>query len=237
LARDHLHSAVPAATDGRQRSGQLFQRGLQPAVRPAAGAPLGRDLSERRDEQRLCRAGGSLPWGLLYRSSSSYSEPIRTELQALQRDYALYIIHKHWPAHEHGQIFQSGAGRLGVIRETLMSYVPTTKTQEILQDQTLSIFNELVRARVERLGGVGLTIPGVFWYVVLIGAAINVVLIWMLDMRFFAHLVLGGLVSFFLGVMIFLIAAMDQPLRGAVAIDSGAYRLIYDTLMASDEIV
>ena len=83
----------------------------------------------------------------------------------------------------------------------------------------------------------GLSIPGVFWYVVLIGAAMNVVLIWMLDMRFFAHLVLGGLVSFFLGVMIFLIAAMDHPLRGAVRIDPAAYRLIYDRLMAQDETV
>jgi hypothetical protein len=36
-------------------------------------------------------------------------------------------------------------------------------------------------------------------------------------------------------MMILLKAAMDPPLRGAVAIDSGAYRLIYDTLMAQDE--
>ena len=56
-------------------------------------------------------------------------------------------------------------------------------------------------------------------------------------MRFFAHLLLGGLVSFFLGVMIFLIAALDYPMRGAVAIDASAYQLIYDRVMAADETI
>jgi hypothetical protein len=77
----------------------------------------------------------------------------------------------------------------------------------------------------------------VFWYVLLIGAAINVIFIWMLEMRFFAHLVLGGLVSFFLGVMIFLIMALDYPLRGSVSIEPAAYQLIYDRVMASDETI
>lgn len=175
--------------------------------------------------------------GLLYRSTSSYPEPHRGELQELLRDYALYVIRKDWPAHEQGRILEGGVARLAVFRETLMGFEPTTANQTILQDHTLGIFNDLVRARVERLSGVDLSIPGVFWYVVLIGAAINVVLIWLLDMRFLAHLILGGLVAFFLGVMIFLIAAMDHPLRGAVAIDASAYERIYDTLMAADETV
>ena len=49
--------------------------------------------------------------GLLYRSTSSFPEPLRADLQALQRDYALYVINKDWPAHEQGEIFQGGAAR------------------------------------------------------------------------------------------------------------------------------
>jgi len=175
--------------------------------------------------------------GLLYLASSSFPEPLRGDLQALQRDYTLYVINKDWPAHEHGQILLGGASRLTVIREKLLSFEPVSANQEILLGQTLTIFNDLVQARVGRLGGVGLGLPGVFWYVLLIGAAINVILIWMLEMRFFAHLVLGGLVSFFLGVMIFLIMALDYPLRGSVSIEPAAYQLIYDRVMASDETI
>jgi hypothetical protein len=175
--------------------------------------------------------------GLLYLSTSSYPEPHRGELQALLRDYTLYVIHKDWPAHREGRILEGGVARLAVFRETLMGFEPDTANQTILQEHTLGTFNDLVRGRVERLGGVSLSIPGEFWYVVLIGAAINILLIWLLDMRFLAHLILGGLVAFFLGVMIFLIAAMDHPMRGAVAIDAAAYQRIYDTLMAADETV
>ena len=175
--------------------------------------------------------------GLLYRSTDSFPEPLRTDLQALQRDYALYVIRKDWPAHEQGEIYQGGAARIAVIREKLMSFEPASANQQILLDQTLTILNDMSRSRVERLTSVDLRLPGVFWYVLLIGAAINVVLIWMLDMRFFAHLLLGGLVSFFLGVMIFLIAALDYPMRGAVAIDASAYQLIYDRVMAADETI
>ncbi|HMO35764.1 MAG TPA: hypothetical protein PKA06_06965 [Gemmatales bacterium] len=43
-------------------------------------------------------------------------------------------------------------------------------------------------------------------------------MIWLFDMRFLTHIILGGLLAFFLGTMIFLIAAMDNPFRGEVSI-------------------
>ena len=54
-------------------------------------------------------------------------------------------------------------------------------------------------------------------------------------MRFFTHMLLGGIVSFFLGVMIFLIASMDNPMKGEVSVPPASYRLVYDVLMAWDE--
>jgi len=43
-------------------------------------------------------------------------------------------------------------------------------------------------------------------------------------------------VSFFLGVMIFLIFSLDRPLQGAVNVAPDAYRSIYDQVMKWDEI-
>ena len=54
-------------------------------------------------------------------------------------------------------------------------------------------------------------------------------------MRFFTHMLLGGIVSFFLGVMIFLIASMDHPMKGEVSVPPANYQLVYDTLMQWDE--
>ena len=46
------------------------------------------------------------------------------------------------------------------------------------------------------------------WYVVAVGALINMLLIWMFDLRLRTHLLLGGLISFFTGTMICLIVLL-----------------------------
>ena len=82
-----------------------------------------------------------------------------------------------------------------------------------------------------RLHSVTTGIPAVMWYVVLIGALINISIVWMFEMRFLAHLLLGGMLVFFLGAMIFLIAAMDNPLRGEVSVSSEAFELVYKSML------
>jgi hypothetical protein len=64
-----------------------------------------------------------------------------------------------------------------------------------------------------------------------IGAFLNIVLIWMLDMEIHVHAILATLLSLFLGVVIFLVAAMDNPFRGEVSVGPDALELVYRTLM------
>jgi hypothetical protein len=56
----------------------------------------------------------------------------------------------------------------------------------------------------------------------------------MLDMKFMPNVILSGFVSFFLGIMIFLIYTMDRPLSGAVSVSPDAYQSIYDAVMKWD---
>ncbi len=171
----------------------------------------------------------------VYRDASRYPDPVRSEVQALLRDYTLYVIHKDWPAHQDGVIYKGGTNRLNMIQFGILKFEPRTPGEQLLHGQTLNDFNEFVAARQSRLAGVQTAIPGVLWYAVGIGALINIVLIWMLDMRFFTHMLLGGIVSFFLGVMIFLIASMDNPMKGEVSVPPTSYQLVYDLLMQWDE--
>lgn len=59
----------------------------------------------------------------------------------------------------------------------------------------------------------------------------EVVFLWLFDLRLRVHLLLGGVISFFLATMISLIALMDHPFRGEVGVSAGAFQLIYDQLM------
>jgi hypothetical protein len=122
-----------------------------------------------------------------------------------------------------------------MIEHSILKLAPKTASQEILHTQTFQEFGEFAEARQRRLSGARLEIPGVLWYVVAVGALVNVVLIWMLNMRFFTHMILGGIAAFFLGVVIFLIIAMDRPMRGEMSVPPTAYQLVYDVLMKWDE--
>ena len=57
------------------------------------------------------------------------------------------------------------------------------------------------------------------------------ILIWLFDLRLGVHLLLGGIISFFLATMISLIVLMDHPFRGEVSVSSEAFQLVYDQLM------
>lgn len=171
----------------------------------------------------------------LYRIVSNYPEPLRGEIQYQLRDYTLYVVNKDWPAHEQGKIWNGGDLRLDAITKNIIEFQPGDRTGELVQAQSLKNMDELSNARRQRLIGVRTAIPSVLWYVVVVGAAVNILLIWLLDVRFVLHLVLGGIVSFFLGVMIFLIAAMDRPLQGSVRVGPDAYTQMYDLLMKWDE--
>jgi hypothetical protein len=171
----------------------------------------------------------------LYQGLTAYPEPLRGELQFLVRDYTQYVIHKDWPAHREGEIWNGGAARLQVIQQKILSLDASDPAKAVVQSQTLSAFNALVSAREQRLTGVRTAIPGVLWYVVAIGVVINITLIWLLDMRFTTHMILGGVMSFFLGVVLFLLVGMDRPMRGSVSVTPQAFQVVYDHVMRWDE--
>ena len=176
----------------------------------------------------------ALSIGTIYRLSDGFREPLRSELQTSLRDYTLYIINKDWPAHRQGLIPMGGEHRLQVIREQLLSLEPAGKTQEILQEEALRYFNTMIGYRQQSLSGATSSIPAVLWYVVAIGALINIAFMWMLDMKFMPNIILTGLVSSFFGIMFFLIYTMDRPLRGVVNVSPEAYQSMYDVTMKWD---
>jgi hypothetical protein len=53
----------------------------------------------------------------------------------------------------------------------------------------------------------------------------------MLDMEVHVHALLGGALALFLGIVIFMIAALDHPFRGGVSIGPDAIQQVYDSLM------
>jgi hypothetical protein len=168
----------------------------------------------------------------LYRDVSAYPEPDRTELKALIRDYTRSTIDDEWPLQRKGIPPGSGkVNRAASIHERLVLFEPQTKAQEALHDATLRQFNTFFEYRRSRIYGVTAGLPAIMWYTVAAGAVVNMILIWLFDLRLGVHLLLGGLISFFTAVMVSLIALVDNPFRGEVSVPPLAFELIYDQMM------
>jgi len=167
----------------------------------------------------------------LYRDLGAYPEPYRTELTDLAREYTRYIIEDAWPLQRIGVVPEGGVQRAAAIYERLVTFEPQDKAQEALHEATLRQFNTFFEYRRTRLYSVNAGIPTIMWLTVAVGAVINIVLIWLFDLRLGTHLLLGGLISFFTATMICLIALLDNPYRGEVSISPEAFQLIYNQLM------
>jgi Protein of unknown function (DUF4239) len=167
----------------------------------------------------------------LYRDVSAYPDPIRSELEALLRDYTRYVINEAWPLQRKGIVPAGAVKKVAAFHGRLASFEPETKSQEALHQSTLTEFNTFFEYRRARLYSVTSGIPSAMWYTVAVGAIINVFMIWLFRLHLGIHLLLGGIISFFLATLISLIVLMDHPFRGEVGVQADAFELVYDQLM------
>ena len=173
----------------------------------------------------------------LYREFEAYPQPIKGRLQNDLRNYTRFVIDRAWPEQRRGIIPTEGTHRMTQIIDDLMSFEPSKKSEEIAHAETYRQLNAYTELRRSRLANVTTGIPGVFWWVVALGALITILLLAMLDMEIHVHLILTGLVSLFLGLVIFLIAAMDNPFRGEVSVGPDPLEAVYQSLMKPDDSV
>jgi hypothetical protein len=179
-------------------------------------------------------SGEATSLAALYRDVSGYPEPIRTQLQSELREYTDQIIRGAWPLMTKGKVPTVGVEFMNRFQGKLIAFEPATEGQKLLHGETLRAYNEFIQARRLRLDSVNTGLPAVMWMVVLAGAFIG------LSAAFFfkvedAHLqgIHALLLAIFIGLVIFMIFALDRPFRGDLALGSGPYQLIYDHLMKS----
>jgi hypothetical protein len=167
----------------------------------------------------------------VYRDSASYPEPFQTQLTDILREYTEYTINEAWPLQREGKVPAKGQTILDRFQGAMIKYEPKSRAQEILHAELFNQYNQLLEAQRKRVLAVTSEIPEILWFVVYIGALINILWIWLLEMRLVPQLFLGGITSFYLATLIALLGAMDKPFRGQVSVSSDPYKFIYESMM------
>ena len=168
----------------------------------------------------------------LYRNVSQYPEPVRGALREQVRAYTYQVIHESWPLQRRGRIPIEGVRSLDQLQSMLVRFEPTTEAQKGLALETLASYDRMMEAHRMRLDSVERKLPGILWLVIVLGAFISLVSSFYFpvqDER--VHRVQVGLLAGFIGLVIFMILALDRPYRGDLGLGPRPYEILYEQLM------
>jgi hypothetical protein len=168
----------------------------------------------------------------LYRNVDSYPGTAGVELSSALIKYTDYVIEQAWPMQQRGVVPKGGTALLSEFQHPLFRFEPTTAGQVALHQGTLHQFSRLIEFRRIRLQSVGDGLPGIVWAVVLLGAALSISLTWLfiVDSKRLHHLLTGSYACL-IALLLFLMAAMDNPYRGEFSVGPDAFVLVRDQLM------
>jgi hypothetical protein len=172
----------------------------------------------------------------LYRDASAFPPPLRDDLHDRLREYTQFIIERVWPAQRRGEILTDGNRMIDEFEAALSANEPKTDGQRILQAEALKAFNQLVEFRRQRIEAVNEGMPPVIGGVILFGGVLTILASFCFQLKEFKfHLLLSTGLAVMIGLLVFLIAALDRPYRGAVSIRPTAYQIVLDGLMKTNE--
>ncbi len=166
----------------------------------------------------------------MFRIVSTYPEPHRTKLQTALRDYCQNVVEQEWPAMREGRIPRGVNPMITSLQKDMAAFQPQNETQKIFHQEVVRQYFRFLELRAQRLYNTTAHIPGIMWYVVLLGALLTIIMMWLFEMKLIVHFLLSGLLSFFIANVIGLVALLDRPLRGPFGIAPEGFQLLYDAM-------
>ncbi|MFN3350252.1 DUF4239 domain-containing protein [Pseudorhodoplanes sp.] len=163
----------------------------------------------------------------LYRVISNYPEDAQPELLGSLDRYVDQVIGPGWVIQQRGRINQTEIDILTAFHRALGKIQPENAGQSVRYAETLRVMDDLVEARRLRVSAATGAIPRIMWFVVLVGAVMNTVLIWMFDLRQSTHAMIGGTLSMFIALVIYMIAVLDAPFKGEFGVKPDAIAAIH----------
>ncbi|MET0867314.1 MAG: hypothetical protein ABWY35_04385 [Pseudorhodoplanes sp.] len=164
----------------------------------------------------------------LYRDLRAYPEETQKELASILHKYVDEVIGPGWQIQARGGINATEILILNDLHHRIGAIQPTTVGEAARYGETLRALDSFVEARRLRISAGNAAIPKIMWFIVLVGAGMNVVVIWMFDLRQVTHAIIGGTISLFIGLVIYMVAVLDTPFRGVRGIKPEAMIAVHE---------
>lgn len=174
--------------------------------------------------------------GTMYRATTLLDAadgvPLRSELDR----YMHAVIELDWPDQRLGVLPEASDASVDEVEELLAEIEAEPGHEQAALQQVLATFDVFIEARRARIDATALELPILLWLVIWVGAAINVVLLAFLDVRNpRLHLLMVGLLSVFIGLVIFVTADMDRPYMGSISVGPEAFERVLEQVVEAVE--
>lgn len=164
----------------------------------------------------------------LYRDVRGYPLPERDEMSSVLHRYVDEAVGEGWRKQARGEINLQEVAIMNELHKRLSIFQPRNASESLLHAQTLRTLDAFVEARRLRISAGGSAIPRIMWVVVLVGAVMNACVIWMFDLRQTTHAIIGGTLSLFVGLVIYMVAVLDAPFSGVNGIKPEALTKVHE---------
>jgi hypothetical protein len=166
--------------------------------------------------------------GALYRDINSFPDPNRAELQEDLRQYVRQVIDVAWPQQREGIVPEDDGLKLSILQTHLSRFEPATEGQKVIYAEVYRGFNKIAEFRGRRLQSVHGGLAGPLWTIVLAGAFLSIAMTWFFDMKSQSmHLWMTVMLSALLGLLIYLLGALDNPFRGEISVGPQPFEIMY----------
>jgi len=169
----------------------------------------------------------------VYRLTQGLPEPQRTQLQRLARDYVDTVISQDWPEMASGQAPEKSTAIDQEMWKTLISIKAASPTETSAQDHAVSELESLAQRRLTRIRQSKTGLPGMLWWVLLVGGALTIISscalgsdnlkVQSLEVCCFSLLVSLSLVT---------IANIHRPFRGMIHVSDYAFQRARDSMQS-----
>jgi hypothetical protein len=162
--------------------------------------------------------------GDLYRTLGGLPDSVSKGIRQDIRGYLSLVVKNEWPATRRGEPSPETWRSIDLIGRKTIAYTPVSQKEQLIYPQVLTNMQSLLDARRERIFRGENGIEPMTWIVIFIGALVTIGGACFFSMEHkTVHYMLIGFASSMLGMMIFLVVAMDRPLRGGFSVDPDAF--------------
>jgi hypothetical protein len=160
----------------------------------------------------------------VFQAAKSLSEPARTSLIGGLNRYTVAVIETEWPAQAEGRVARAGDRYVAELGQLVADLRPISQTDTSDHMLLVESLTRLRDARQERLLAAETTIPGIVWFVLIVGGAITIAFGSFLgspSLRM--HLGMCALLAVSGVLVLVLIIALSNPFRGDFRVSTAPF--------------